>query len=313
MTDTLANRLQPKHFSLIKAVAETGQLSLAAHALSITQPAASRMLADVERLVGAPVFIRTPKGMEPTAVGRALARRAHGLLEEFREAAREVDAIKRGLIGSVRVGAVTGGALGYIVPAIRALKAEARTADIHVDVAPSGSLISDLRSGQLDFILGRIPVGTDARQFDVRHARVEEVDLLVHQSHPLAFASKLEMNDLVHFSWVMQGPGAPVRQAVESVFIEAGAAIPSDIVNTTSLLVMIAMLATSYAIAPMSSEVSDLLCRHTTGSGLCRLDIRTPIIVAPYHLITLKGKRSTPVAERLCDLVLHEFMTRRLD
>ncbi len=77
-------------------------------------------------------------------MGSALARRALNVLEEMREAAREVEAIQRGLTGKVRIGAVTGGAVGYVVPAIRALKAEAATVDIHVDVAPSGEMIRDL-------------------------------------------------------------------------------------------------------------------------------------------------------------------------
>lgn len=306
MSEVHFQRLQPKHFSLIRAVAELGQLSLAAQALSITQPAASRMLGDIERLVDAPIFVRTPKGMEATAVGLALARRARTLLEEMDEAIREVDAIKRGLTGTVRAGAVTGGAVGFIVPAIQALKVEAASADIHVDVASSDALIGDLLSGQLDFALGRIPAGIDARQFDILDARVEEVNLLVHESHPLADANDLSPADIVHFAWVMQAPGAPVRQAVEAVFIESGVQIPSNIVNTTSLLVMIAMLASSNAIAPMSQEVSDLLCGGT-GTGLCKLDIRVPIVVAPYHLITVKRKQMTPVAARLRDLVMQEL------
>ncbi len=86
MSDRIATRLLPKHFSLIRAVEETRQLSLAANVLAISQPAASRMLSEIERLIEAPVFVRTPKGMEPTPVGSALARRAKNLLEEIREA-----------------------------------------------------------------------------------------------------------------------------------------------------------------------------------------------------------------------------------
>ena len=311
MPDILAHRLLPKHFSLIRAVADYGQLSLAAQSLAMTQPAASRMLADIERQIGAPVFVRTPKGMEPTAIGCALARRAQNLLEEIREAAREVEAIRRGMTGTVRVGAVTGGAVGFVVPAIQALKAETETVDIHVDVAASGSLIADLLAGQLDFVLGRIPAGIDARQFSVTGMLSEEVDLLVHQSHPLANAENLTMSDLVHFPWVMQAPGAPMRQALENVFIAQGAPFPSNIVNTTSLLVMIAMLAASNAIAPMSRELSELLCRHVTGTGVTRLDVRQEISVAPYHLITLSGKRMSPIATRMRDLVARAFDSRR--
>lgn len=307
MSDTIANRLLPKHFRLIRVIAETGQLSLAAAAMAVSQPAASRMLAEVERLIGTPAFIRTPKGMEPTAVGEALARRGQYLLEEIREASREIEAIKRGFSGTVRVGAVTGGAVGFVVPAIQALKAEAHTTDIHVDVTASGPLVADLMAGHLDFVLARVPAGVDARQFSIVGSRDEEVDLLVHQRHPLAYASNLKMADVVHFPWVIQDAGTPMRQAVENVFISQGAPIPSNIVNTSSLLVMIAMMASSNAIAPMSREVSDLLCRQTTGSGLTRLDVRGEIMVVPYHLIMLKGKRLTPVAARLRDLVIAEF------
>lgn len=307
MSERIANRLLPKHFALIRAIEETRQLSLAANVMAISQPAASRMLSEIEKLIQAPIFVRTPKGMEPTAVGSALARRAKSLLEDIREAAREIDAIRRGLSGTVRVGAVTGGAVGYIVPAIQALKSEAESADIHVDVTASGTLISDLLAGHHDFVLGRVPAGVDARQFEIVGAFDEQVDLLVHQRHPLASATHLRIADLVHFPWVMQAPGAPMRQAMESTFVHHSAPIPANIVNTTSLLVMIAMLASSNAIAPMSREVSDLLCRQTTGSGLRALDIASPVSVVPYHLIMLKGRRLTPVAARLRDLVLAEI------
>ena len=108
----------------------------------------------------------------------------------------------------------------------------------------------------------------------------------------------------------MQAPGTPLRHAVESVFIEEGAPIPRNIVNTTSLLVMIAMLASSNAIAPMSREVSDLLCRQTPVGDLCTLTLDTPIVVTPYHLITVNGKRLSPIAGRLRDLLLSRFLNR---
>lgn len=307
MSSVSSSRLQPKHFSLIKAIFDLGQLSLAAASLSMTQPAASRMLAEIERLLGAPVFVRTPKGMEPTEIGTALARRAEILLKEMLEAMREVDAIRRGASGTVRVGAVTGGALGFIVPAVRALKAEARTAEIHVDVAPSAALIPNLLSGQFDFVLGRLPIGADVRQFDLRYALTEEVDLIVHQTHPLANVAHLRMADLQHFPWAMQAVGTPMRQAVENAFAQEGLWPPIDVVNTTSLLAMIAMIATSNAIAPVSREVSELLCRQSTSAGLCPLDIETEISVLPYHLITLKNRRMTTLGQRLQELVIQQF------
>ena len=67
---SLASRLTLKHLRLIAAVAEHRQLSLAAHALTLTQPAASRLLAEIEVLVGAPLFERHPRGNGADTDGR---------------------------------------------------------------------------------------------------------------------------------------------------------------------------------------------------------------------------------------------------
>lgn len=310
MAEILINRLQPKHFALVASINELGQLSLAAQALALTQPAASRMLSEIERYVGSAVFTRTPKGMEPTTIGSALARRAQNVLEEIREASREVEAIRRGLTGKVRLGAVTGGAVGYVVPAIKAMKARSAEVEIHVDVASSAELIRNLLSGHYDFILGRVPPGIDARQFHIEGSAMEEMEIVVHRTHPLASMDRLCLSDMAHFPWIMQEPGTPLRLAVEANFIDEGAPLPRNIVNTTSLLVMIAMLASSNAIAPMSREVSDLLCRQTSVGDLCTLKVETPIIVAPYHVISVLGKHLSPMALHLRDLLLADLDAR---
>ena len=67
----LAHRLQLRDLRLIEAISATGQLALAAERLSMTQPAASRLLAAIEKTIGSRIFTRHPKGMTPTAVGDA--------------------------------------------------------------------------------------------------------------------------------------------------------------------------------------------------------------------------------------------------
>ncbi len=76
-------QLNLKHLRLIAAIAEHQQLSIAAQALAVTQPAASRTLAEAEARVGVPLFERHAKGMLPTDAGEGLARRARNILDEF--------------------------------------------------------------------------------------------------------------------------------------------------------------------------------------------------------------------------------------
>ena len=65
--DSLLRRgLKLSHLRLLSALAETGQLGLAADRMAIAQPAASRLLAEVERITGQPVQLRTGRGITLT-------------------------------------------------------------------------------------------------------------------------------------------------------------------------------------------------------------------------------------------------------
>lgn len=300
MTDSLAHRLTVKHLRLIAAIAEYRQLSLAAAALSLTQPAASRTLSDIETLCGSTLFERHPRGMALTPAGELLARRARNVLEEIAEGADEIARHGAGRGGMVRIGAVTGGAVGYIVPMIRTLRALAPDAEVHVDVAMSRELVRDLQAMRLDFALARIPPEADPAAFDAVRASEEHVELVAGATSRFARSREVALRDLVDLDWVMQGRGAPIRMAVEDAFLAGGVTLPQRITNTASLLVTVAMLQGPDAVAPVSREVADLLTR---GAGLVTLPLREAIVVAPYQLLSTRGRRLSPLAQRCHDMV----------
>lgn len=299
----LADRLQLKEFRLIHWIQQTGQLALAAQALSITQPAASRMLAAIEQKVGEQIFMRHPKGMVPTLVGEILARKGVEIMHSLEATEREVHAVGRGLSGTARIGAVTGAAVAFVVPAIQQLKKDTHGSEIHLDVGPSSSLIEGAINGDYDFVLSRIPPGTDARQFNVQRGRVEIVQFLVRSGHPLTEKGKLELCDLEGYELVIQAPHTPMRQAVEEAFVAQGIPLPAEIVNTTSLLVMIAYLDATDAITPISREVGELLAPQIIKRGWVALELEDPIIIKPYYVIYRKGAVMNPLATRLHDLI----------
>lgn len=300
----LARRLQLKDLRLILAIEETGQLQLAAERLAIAQPAASRMLASIERSLGAPVFLRHPKGMTLTPAGAILARAAINLVNGLEHALDDVEAVRTGRAGVVRVGAVTGGAVALLVPAISALKARAAAAEIYVDVEPSDSLLNGLMSGEYDFVLSRFKSGMDFRMFKLRLARSESVRFLVRGGHPLAKRRRLSLSDLAGFEWVIEGPQSPIRNAVESAFTKRGAEMPTEIINTTSVLVALTYLPLCDAIAPVSVEVAEALDPGGAEGKLTTLDVKDKISVDPYCVLSRNDRIMTPLAAQLHKLVL---------
>jgi DNA-binding transcriptional LysR family regulator len=230
-------------------------------------------------------------------------RHAASLLHELTATINEVSAFSAGKTGTVRVGSVTGAAVAYVVPAIQSLKQDASGAEVHVDVGPSDALMEGLLNRYYDFILSRIPPDLDARQFEIMQGKVETVEFLVRPGHPLIGIKQASLRDLEGYSWVIQASGTPMRQAVEESFIAHKIALPTEIVNTTSLLVMIAYLQTSDSISPISSEVAELI-RGSEAGGMQTITVRQSIIISPYHLIQRKSGAASPLAHRLRDLVI---------
>lgn len=291
--------LKPAQLQLIYRIAETGQLQHAAQICGMTQPAASRMLAKTEWQVGAALFFRRPNGMEPTEIGESVLRRARVILREIYSMTSEVTALRAGLAGSVRIGAVTGPAVNYLVSAVREIKQQTPHADITVDVMPSRELLAYLSAGEMDFVLARILPEFESRDFDITPIRDEQVSLMVRVDHPLARAQTVTMVELSEYEWVMHQRGSPIREAIMKAFASLGLTEPGNIVSSPSLLFTIAYLSRSDAVAPISDEVAQLLIAPPVSAGFRFLPLGRRLRVPPYYLLTLRRRPLSQLALRL--------------
>lgn len=298
------SRLKPSHLRLLLRIADTGKLQLAAENLAVSQPAASRILAEIESDIGVPIFERLPRGMTPTEIGHTFLRRAGQILSEFDTLENELQMIRTGKAGKVRIGAVTGPAVGYVVPAVRHLRRIAPEIEVTIHVAPSGELARGLEERSFDFIIARLPPGYDATDLEVIPARTERVVLLANRSHPLVGQPGCTLSELRQFEWVMQDRGTPIRQAVENTFYQAGQPLPDQISNSSSLLVALTMLAGGTAITPQAHEVADLLTGTGIEARLAVLDITESITVEPYFVIRHRHHSATEAVMRLYQRVL---------
>jgi len=218
-----------------------------------------------------------------------------------------VEELKEGGGGTTAIGAVTGAAVGFVIPAMHQLRAIAPKAEININVDTSDALVKDLIAGNNDFVLARIPKQYDANIFHVYPARTESVTLVARKDHPLAGQERISVHDLAHFEWVMQSHRAPIREAVEAAFMEESAELPVSIINSTSLLALMAILVSSNAIAPMAREAIDLLTSDLVDANLKALKLDRQIIMSPYYLLQMRDRQLSPLANQLKRLVLAEL------
>lgn len=300
--DRLIGRgLKLAHLRLVAALAAAGQLTAAGRALNLTQPAASRLLSEAEAIAGHRLCLRRSKGVVMTDAGEALARRARRVLAEIAEAGREIGDAAEGRMGFVRIGAVTAPAVELVVPVLQRLLRLHPGLEAQVDVATSDVLLPDLMSGRHDFVIGRIPAGTDPRPFEIRTLAAERLALVVRAGHPLAAAASISVGELAAHEWVMQPPGSLLRTALEEALIARGGTLPACRLSTASLLVTLALVGRTDAIAPVSIEAARLLAGQ---GGVVVLPIDFAVEVKPYSLIRVRDQRLTRSAALVHDALL---------
>jgi DNA-binding transcriptional LysR family regulator len=298
--------LKPNQLRLILEIAESGQLQMAAQAIGMTQPAASRMLAETERQLGAELFSRQPKGLVPTEIGASVVKRARVIIREMGSVALELQTLRDGLGGSIHIGAVTGPAVQHLVTAVRDIKEEAPSASITVDVLPSRDLLTHLIAGEMDFVLARILPEFNSQDFNIIPLQDEKVALMARADHPLARAPIVTLSELQTQEWIMQPRISPISEASLLAFASFGLTEPANIVFSSSTLFTLAYIAQSEAIAPLSQEVADFLAEPPMQVGFKPLPIANEIRVARYYLLSLRRRPLSPLAQRLKDKLLNQ-------
>lgn len=295
------------HMRMIVALEEHGQISAAAQVMNISQPAASRMIAEMEDILSAPLCERLPRGIRLTPYGSALARRARAILLEMREVGREIADLRAGRGGTVFLGAVTAPAIELAVPAIRRVRRRFPQIAINVQVETSAVLARELIAQRHDFIIGRVPDDLNPRLFRSRVIGVEKACLIVRRGHPLlAHDGPVPLERLAGYDWVLQPGGSLLRRTMESIFLTRNVQAPDRVLNTSSLLLTLVMVAQSDAVAPVSVQVAKFI-RDDLGGGIEVLPIEFAIEVQPYSLIALSGRQLSPAAQMLHDHILDEI------
>jgi|CoawatStandDraft_6_1074263.scaffolds.fasta_scaffold01136_1 DNA-binding transcriptional LysR family regulator len=300
----LIRRLKVNQLRLINSIYKSGQLNLAANSLSISQPAASRILSEIEQVIDVRLFNRSPKGMTPTLIGKMVCERAHSFIMDIDDMSREITEFKQGLGGRVTLGAVTGAAVTAIIPAITNLKSIVPHAEVCVSIDSSPTLLEALHAGKHDFVLARISSDVNTQELDILPAGNERVGLIVNKKHPLAGVKNIEVHDFYGYEWVLPRTGSPMRAAIDQAIFYHNVIPRPNIIEATSLLISMPIILNSTVISAVSTEVADLLTGGQLGDNIVVLNFKEPIMLPPYYLLKLKSRRLSPIAKRFKDLVL---------
>lgn len=296
----LRNRLKARQLALLVALADHGSLRRAAAEVAVSQPAATKLLHDLEDTLGVPLFDRHSWGMEPTLFGDTMIRCARGVLTDLAEARDELAALASGAGGKLRVGVVTGAVPRLLVPALNAVRSRAPGLKTYVLVNANEVLAAGLRQGTLDLAIGALPAREDAAELASEPLADEPLCVVGGPAHGLPRAKSALAAALAAATWVLPPAGNPLRGTVEAFFAAAGKRLPADLIETVSIVATLALLQQPRTLSALPVD----LARHYGARGMLRpLDIALPPGGGSYALLTRANRRLSPAAQAFVEAV----------
>lgn len=257
-----------RQLEYIVAVAETGQVGLAAARLNVSQPSLSAQLAEVESDLGATLFQRGRAGAKVTPVGEEIVRRARQILHELQDlrAAAQGDGIFQ---GRLRLGVLP--SIGpYLLPGVvRRLHEEHPSFRLIVREENTRDLDEGLRSGRLDMIISTPedhPGSRNAHLFTERLWAATALDHPSSQKH-----DKVVLADLEGHTFLTLGAGHRLTHIVAGLAASTGGRV-SDEYEGTSLDAIRLMAATGTGVAILPSIYASTEARRGTDVRLRILD-----------------------------------------
>ena len=297
---TLISRLRFRHLALLVALDDLRNLHQAALAVNITQPSASKMLADIEDAFSFQLFERHARGMDPTALGAEALAYARQSLADLGRFAEGLEVKRRGGHGQLLVGAIMGAAPDILARAVAELKVERPLLNVRILGETSDQVLDLLHRREIELAVGRFTTPLQHNEFDFSALANEAMLLVVRAGHPLTVQPSVDLSQITLWPWVVQPITSPARLLLEEEFQTAKLSSPVNLVECSSIFATLQLLQNSEAIAMLpESVVRDYL----KAGVLAALPVEIGKALTGFGLLVRKDKSLSEPAQRFAVLL----------
>lgn len=288
-------------------VAEAGNLHLAAEALGVTQPALTKLVRRLETSLGVQLLERSARGVTLTEFGRVLYARSKTLQQVTEDTLTEINDMKSGRSGQLRLGAVPTSVDTAVAPVLAHLLAGNDPIRFSVTVQLSSRLLQDLQAGLLDFAIASIPTQVPDELCFISLWQ-QQTQVVSRESHWLQ-RRPFTLEELAQQSWLLPPENIVLRTWADSMFTSVGIAPPKVFVEVDAS-------PTAFATLVRGSDVLTVMSidtlRTPIGFGLAALPLPAGAWATHLGLFWRRSAYFSKIMERCRDSLL-AVVQRRID
>jgi DNA-binding transcriptional LysR family regulator len=297
--DRIGRRLTLRSLHTLVTVARRGSMAKAAAELAITQPAVSKMVADMEHTLGVRLLDRKPQGVEPTLYAQALLKWGDTVFEDLRHAVREIQSLADPAAGEIWVGGNSPMVEGLLPAAVDRLSRQYPRILFHVTqvIVPEQSF-AELRARKLDLVVGRLPQRHMDSDLNTEILFEEPLFVMAGVTSRWAKRRRIELAELIDEPWVLPQSDSAIGSVVTEAFRASGLDSPRRGVVCSGLQFTYAMVATGRYLGMFPRSLL-----HFGGKRFAIeiLPMDLPIKPRPVAIVTLKNRTTSPVVASFID------------
>ena len=272
-----------EYYRVFYYVAKRGGITLAAEALSITQPAVSQAIRHLEKALGTELFVRTRKGVRLTQTGQILYSYVRRGYEEIQAGERKLREMMDAETGEVRIGASDMTLRFYLLPILQRFHEAYPGIHLAVTNGPSPETMKYLAEGSIDF--GRVTAPmTKKGSFDLTQVKTVQDIFVAGSRFAQLQGKKLEWKQLEQLPVVCLEKGTSTRSYVDGFLKEQNVAVQPEIeLATSDMIVQFALKNLGVACV-----VKDFAEEHLERGELFELEFDQPLPERPMYLAVNK-------------------------
>ncbi len=296
-------RLKNRHIPLLVALGDTGNLNRAAEGLGISQPAISKLLKELEDGLGVALFERHARGVVPTLYGETMIRHARRLQNTLDNVYSEVDALRQGQQGHVRIGTILTPCAELLPEVVGRAKQRFPSLELSIRTGSSRDLMAILDDGELDFLVARFFAGS--HQHDLRFEPLAKEPLRICARAGL-IQGPMTRAELNAADWVLPPAGSVLRQEFDGLFQRVGMRPPTKVVNAENLLMVTTLVEKNDMLTVLPRDV---LAHYARYGMLAEIEVDSSIDIdlnqglMDFGIITKDQRLLSPAARNVLDLL----------
>lgn len=294
-------RLKLRQLRLLVAVGQHGSIQNAAHDLNISQPAATKMIQDLELDFEVKLFDRTNRGVVPTVFGAALIRHGKLIFSQVSNAAQELDDLNEGNSGRVVVGTLLAASPSLLPMAVEGLLKDRPKVAIKIVEGTNEVLMPALLAGEIDMVVGRLPSHRHRENITQEKFFDERVLAVAGTQHPLAQETNVSFEQLKPYGWILPPVETTLRRQTDQFFVRQDQYVPRTAIESVSYLANRSLLRSHDFIGLMPAHVAAL---DIESGLLASIDWVAPFGAGPVG-VSYRGPQSLSPAGQSFLAALH--------